>query len=82
MLRPQLGRRCPVTEYQIVMVRSPGLTEAERERRLREAFDVLFNWAEKRTAALEQVDGQDQDSGGTPDLQRVGSTTRSIVDER
>ena len=54
-----------MTEYQIVMVRSPDLTEAERERRLREAFDVLFNWAEKRTAALDTVGSQDQDSGAT-----------------
>jgi hypothetical protein len=44
--------------YSVVMIRSPGITDAERERRLREAFDVLFGWAEKPTVAPDTVWGQ------------------------
>lgn len=70
-----------MTEYRIVMVRSPGLTETERERRLREAFDVLFNWAEKRrTATLDTVALKDQDRDGTPNSQEGGNTPESVHD--
>jgi hypothetical protein len=54
-----------MVEYDVVMVRSPDLTEAEIERRLREAFDVLFDFADRQAAAPEKVGGQDQDSGDT-----------------
>jgi hypothetical protein len=46
---------------------------AQRGREMRE---------QNETADLGELGGQTQDGGGTPDLQRVGSTTRSIVDER
>ncbi len=39
-----------MTIYRIELVRSPGLTEDERRRRLKQAFDVLLNFEIKETA--------------------------------
>lgn len=58
----------------VVMIRSPGIMDAERERRLREVFDALFSWAEKQTVAPDTVWGQSQGNGGTPRFAGDGST--------
>jgi hypothetical protein len=60
-----------MTEYNIVMVRSPGLTEDEIERRLREAYDHLFAFADRRAAdkkdaPAEGVEARAGASGGQP----------------
>lgn len=38
-----------MSEFAVTMVRSPGLTDAEVQRRIKQAFDVLWRLAEKRT---------------------------------
>ena len=50
-----------MAKFTVIMVRSPGITDAERKRRLRQAFDILLEWG-KRAAALDTVRGQGQDS--------------------
>ena len=55
--------------------------DAERERRLREALDVLFSWPEKTTVAPNTVWGQSQGNGGTPRPSGDGSTKGTITDE-
>ena len=49
-----------MTTYRIELVRSPGLTEDERRRRLKQAFDVLLNFEIKETA------GGDSPTGKSP----------------
>ena len=50
-----------MAEFTVTMVRSPGITDAERKQRLRQAFDILLEWG-KRAAALDTVGSQGQDS--------------------
>ena len=64
--------RWTMTEYNIVMVRSPGLTEAEIERRLREAYDVLFAFADRRAAEKKDAPTE-EDVKDAPDALRVGA---------
>jgi non-homologous end joining protein Ku len=62
-----------MTEYNIVMVRSPGLTEDEIERRLREAYDVLFAFADRRAAEKKDAPTE-EDVKDTLDALQVGAT--------
>ena len=42
-------------DYRITMIRSPGITESERRNRLREAFDVLLAYADRKAAPQENT---------------------------
>ena len=47
-----------MTEYRITLVRTPGLTDTERRRRLTRAFDVLLSFRGTRTADPDSLDGE------------------------
>ena len=47
-----------MTTYRIELVRSPCLTEDERRRRLKQAFDVLLNFEIKETAGGDSPTGE------------------------
>ena len=47
-----------MTTYRIELVRSPGLTEDERQRRLKQAFDVLLNFGINKTADGDTLVGE------------------------
>ncbi len=45
-----------MSKFTVTMVRSPDITDAERKRRLKQAFDILLEWG-KKAAALDTVGG-------------------------
>ncbi len=47
-----------MTTYRIELVRSPGLTEDERQRRLKQAFDVLLNFGMSKAADGDTLVGE------------------------
>ena len=65
-----------MTEYRIELVKTPGLTEDERKRRLKRAFDILLDFRVNETADGDTLAGEP-----SADIAPIlgGQDTRGIV---
>lgn len=65
-----------MTTYRVELVRSPGITDEERRRRLKRAFDILLSFKVNETA-----DGDTLAGAPSADIAPVleGQDTRGIV---
>jgi hypothetical protein len=59
-----------MTEYKIILVKSPGITEAERKQRLRQAFDVLLKATKERAAIPDSLYSEAETAAGTAPQER------------
>lgn len=56
-----------MTEYTITMIRSPGVSDEERRKRVHQAFALVFSWANSEVAASDDPDRESTlTATGTP----------------